>query len=126
MQNKMKYIVNLYIRSYRVSCKNSFGWEDDDLKQYIVEALWYGLATFKKSKKIKVETYLSCVLRNWMINLSKKCKRKKYIDLNITYSDESWSEDTIIVHDNPEDILLSYDTFFDIVDEDASVLNEFH
>lgn len=77
MKNEMKYLTNKYIFKYRNSTASVFGWNEDDLRQHIMIILWKGVATFDKTKKVALTTYLSTILYYQMGNLSKSCQNQK-------------------------------------------------
>lgn len=74
IKTDMRYIVNRYISQYRLNVADTFGWTREDLLQQIRITMWKGLATFDESKNFKVTTYLSAILFNYFMSLSKKCR----------------------------------------------------
>lgn len=115
MKTDLKFIVNKYVMSYRSACKNILGWDDEDIKQYIAEILWKGVATFDDLKNVKLTTYLSAILYYQMANLSKSLqKKKRYTNTVLTEEtlkraeeavDETTTEDWI-QHRNKFSVLL--------------------
>lgn len=115
MKTDLKYIVNKYVMSYRVACRNILGWDDEDIRQHMAEILWKGVATFDESKNFKLTTYLSAILYYQMANLSKSLqKKKRYTNTVLTEEtlkraeeavDESTTEDWV-QHRNKFSILL--------------------
>ena len=91
MSGEMKYLVCSFTRSCQHLVKDTFGWETEDLEQYMLTTLWKGLATYDKDKKIKKVTYLSVIFRNSMSNLIKSCNRdkRKYTRLSCSPDHES-------------------------------------
>jgi len=83
MKNELQFLVYLYTKSCRLLVKDTCGWEQEDLHQYMMECLWKGLATYDYSKKIKKNTYLSVIFKNSMANLIKSCNldKRKYTRL---------------------------------------------
>jgi DNA-directed RNA polymerase specialized sigma24 family protein len=77
IRGDMSYIVNKYIRKYKTSAYDVFGWTPEDLLQQIRIVMWKGLATFQPEKKFKITTYLSVILLNYFLSLSKKCRSNK-------------------------------------------------
>lgn len=77
MKTDLKFLVYSYSRSCSHLVKDTFGWEQEDLEQHMMEVLWKGLATYDESKRIKKTTYLSVIFKNSMANLIKACNRDK-------------------------------------------------
>jgi len=77
MGDELDYVVNMYVCKYRNAVRETLGWTKEDLEQEIRVALWKGLATFDKSRAVKVTTYLSATLHNLFANIAKTCKAAK-------------------------------------------------
>lgn len=69
----MRFLATRYVKRYRKSVEELFGWTPDDLMQHIRIAVWKGLATFDPKRGIKVETYLSTIINNFFNSLAKRC-----------------------------------------------------
>ncbi len=103
INNELSYIVNRHINSYKKAACDTFGWDRDDLLQYVRESVWKGLATFDRSLGYKVETYICSILSRSFFNLSKKCKTKKHSMTKMFCPDELFETEEMMFHDTGED-----------------------
>lgn len=105
MKTDLKFIVNHYLMAYRTTAKDVFGYDLDDLRQEIMMILIGALATYQEDKGVKITSYLSVCLKNYMKNFTKKSGRKKYfltklyfpekfqgMDVGQEVSEEDWAD----------------------------------
>lgn len=105
MKDSMKFIVWKYVYNYREAVYQTFGWDDDDLLQFIREQLWKGVATFDPSKNFKIETYCSSILYKQFANLSKQCQTNKHSLSKLYCPEELFDSEETTVEETPEDWL---------------------
>ena len=70
LKGEMKSVADSYIRNYRNSVRNTFGWTPEDLKQEIRLKMFKGLATFDPDLGYKKTTYVSNILQNFFKNIT--------------------------------------------------------
>ena len=116
IENEMSYIVNKYIRSYANACKDTFGWDEEDLLQHMRILMWKGVATYQEGKNAKMTTYLSSILGYRMANLSKRIKRKKHQMCKLSFFDELAETDETTEFDTPEHWMKYAERFRVLVD----------
>lgn len=103
MKKEMAYLVNLLVRNYEKAVAETFGWDREDLMQYVRISLWKGLATFDASLGYRRITYLSNILNKDFLNLSKKCKTKKHSLSKLYCPEELFAVEEIIFKETGED-----------------------
>lgn len=107
MKNELSYICYSYVQKYKSAVRDTFGWDEDDLKQYIREVLWKGIATYDPDheKGSKLKTFLSTILYYQMGNLSKRCQNKKNSMSKLYCADTLFDVDETIDSTTGEDWL---------------------
>ena len=103
IKGDLSYIVNKYITRYSYAVQSTFGWEEEDLMQYIKMALWKGVATYDPTKKAKEVTYLSRILEYAFANLAKKCNTKKHSYSKLFFPDQLFITEEIMIEETAED-----------------------
>ena len=116
IKNELSYIVNKYCIRYSYAVQATFGWDQDDLMQYIRMSLWKGVATFDATKKAKEVTYLSRILEYAFANLAKKCKTKKHSLSKLHFPDQMFITEEITIDETAEDWLQYMRSFAAIKD----------
>lgn len=106
IKNEMSYIVNKYIYSYQQAAMNTFGWDKDDLTQYIRVVLYKGVATYSPDKKVKMTSYLSAILYYQMGNLSVKIQNKKNSNSKLYCPEVFYESEEMIDFTTAEDWLI--------------------
>jgi len=106
MNNEMSFIVNKYIFKYKKATAAVFGWNESDLRQHIMIILWKGVATFDNTKNTKITTYLSAILYYRMGNLSKSCQNQKNSMSRLYFSEELYSDESLMDLNSSEDWLI--------------------
>ena len=121
ISRELSYIVNRYISRYTYAVKNTFGWDEDDLLQYIRLALWKGVATYDPTKKAKEVTYLSRILEYAFANLAKKCNTKKHSLSKLYFPDQIFITEELTIDETAEDWLQYMRSFSAIKDKISKV-----
>ncbi len=103
MEGELKSKVNSYIYKYEKSCKNVWGWEREDVKQYITEVIWKGVVTFSPEKKIPLKGYLSTILYYQMGNLSKTLQSKRNALTKLYCPEELFDAEETTIDNSSED-----------------------
>lgn len=116
IKNEMSYIVNQYVYRYQQAALNTFGWDRDDLLQYIRMVLYKGVVTFTPDKNVKITSYLSAILYYQMGNLSTKIQNKKNSNSKLYCPEVFYESDEMIDFTTAEDWLLYAKKFEGILD----------
>jgi len=117
IKGDLAYIVNKYIVRYSYAVKATFGWDEDDLMQYIRMALWKGVATYDPTKRAKEVTYLSRILDYAFANLAKKCNTKKHSLSKLYFPDQLFITEDLTIDETAEDWLQYAKSFSAIKDQ---------
>lgn len=104
IKGEMAYIVNWYIRNYQFAVRETFGWTPEDIMQEIRVTFWKGLATFDRSNKIKITTYLSTMLHNMFANVTKSCQSQKNFGTKLSREDGLSQGQEPQDHDTPDSL----------------------
>lgn len=113
----LSYIVNRYMGRYSHAVESTFGWDHDDLMQYIRMALWKGVATYDAIKGAKEVTYLSRILEYAFANLAKKCSTQKHSMTKLYFPDQLFITEELAIDETAEDWLQYIKSFSAIKDK---------
>ncbi len=117
IKSDLKYIVNKYVKRYSYATQATFGWDEQDLMQYIRMALWKGVATYDPTKRAKETTYLSRILEYAFANLAKKVNTKKHSLSKLYFPDQLFITEELTIDETAEDWLQYSRSFAAIKDQ---------
>ena len=117
IKGDLSFIVNKYRMRYSYATQATFGWDEDDLMQYIRMALWKGVATYDPTKRAKETTYLSRILEYAFANLAKKCNTKKHSLSKLYFPDQMFITEELTIDETAEDWLQYARSFAAIKDQ---------
>lgn len=113
----LKYPVNRYLNRYSYATQATFGWDRDDLMQFIRMSIWKGVATFDPTKNAKEVTYICRILDYAFANLAKKCQTKKHSLTKLHFPEQMFITEELMIEETAEDWLHHVQTFSRLKDQ---------